>query len=158
MADPDRYAELLAPVVALAAEMAQDDKKSVQDHIDTLEARRHEIDLEIRQIRKHLDEIDSSIAVGLTHAAKDAGLKINLDAQKSEKTATVSESPTPATPLRVIIEHIPSGLKNALTIGQIKKALNVTDSKLVMPGLSKLLRNNTVRTFGQRRGKRYYRN
>jgi hypothetical protein len=156
MAEPAHYAELLAPVVALAAEMAQDDKKSVQDQIDTLEARRREIDVEIEETRKHLDEIDSSIAVGLTHAAKDAGLKINLEAQKSEKTAPASTATEPAVPLRVLIDNIPSGVENAVTIGGIKKTLNVSDSKLVMSALSKLLRNNTVKTVGQRRGKRYY--
>lgn len=152
------YANALAPALKQALELSVEDKAHTQKRIEELQAKKEQIDRELMALQQHLESIDSDLALGLTHAAREAGVKVNLvDGRNSSGNRAQSDAKLTNEDVRTILAVLPEGKQNAMTMGALKKSVDVSAVQIVPAALSRLLSDNRVKTVGQRRGKRYYR-
>ena len=152
------YANAFAPALKQAVELAVTDKAQTEKKIEELRAKKERIDQELMQLQHHLDSIDRDLALGLTHAAREAGVRVNLadGGNGSGRRAPADRKPTDED-VKKLVAVLPQGEQNAMTMGAIKKAIDISDVQIVPAALSHLLSDRNAKAVGQRRGKRYYR-
>jgi hypothetical protein len=160
MSEAAKYANAFAPVFKQAAEAAIEEKDRVVQLIEGLEQERKQIDDKVAEMREQLQNIDNNIVVGLSHAAKDAGLKLELQKRVNDSAHTDSAATAPRSSdsdLTKVLTIVPLGRKSAATFGAISKTVDIADGKVVAKALKHLVTENKVKTMGERRGKRYFR-
>ena len=143
MGEAARYANAFAPALKQAAEAALSEKKQAEERIVTLRQQRDQVDAQIRDIEKQLESIDVDIAIGLAHAAKDAGLKIDVSRRVNGKPEATGTAPRANEDnLQKIWATLPLGDKNAMTIGEIIKAAPVDDKNVISSVVKRLVSSN----------------
>ncbi len=85
-----QYADRFKSVFEQAAEAAVGDKQKLQQDVAALNEKRIEIDQQIEALEKQLAEIDDDILVGLKHAAKEAGVRLELGNGQTKEPAKQS--------------------------------------------------------------------
>ena len=159
MGEAARFSNVFAPVFKKAAETATEEKRTLLERIEGLRDQRKEIDEELEELQDQMTSLDEAITLGLTHAARDAGLKLDLNKPANGNSPAGrggSSSTVSAEGIKAVLTKVPEGRKNAMTFGSIKKAVDLSDDKLVASILKRLVSIEKVKTVGERRGKRYY--
>ena len=159
MSKSAEYANVFAPVLAKAAETATNEKRSLQDRIDGLKTQRDGLDREIKSATQQIAALDDDITVGLAHAARQAGLKLNLHG-KTDRNALHTQNGGAAKAsdehLSQLLGAVPEGKRGAMTFGMISKAVKL-ESKILSDALKRLLAKKEIKSSGERRSKRYFR-
>ncbi len=158
MPDAATLADQFRSIVDDVTKMAAEDRKSLQDQLNALMNQQTEIEKEIAELEQHIASIDKDVAVGLSRAARDAGVRVKLVGGKNGKDA---KQKTPRkrlseTDVKKVLDVIPDGEDDALTIGKITKAIGASDSTLVAAAIKQLLKDRAITSVGERRGKRYF--
>ncbi len=159
MGEAARFSNVFAPVFKKAAETATEEKKLLLDRIEKLREQRVEIDDELEKLQEQMTSLEEAITLGLTHAARDAGLRLDLNRPVNGNSpggrvgtgATVS-----AEAIRAVLTKVPDDKKSAMTFGSIRKTVSLSDDKLVASALKRLVSIDKIKTVGERRAKRYY--
>jgi len=160
MSDAAKYANAFADVFQQAADAVLEEKQNAEDRIADLESQRAEIDTEIERLRSQLEEVENNIAVGLRHAAKGAGIKLELKQKMNggaPPVVTGSGGKAPDAVLAKVLSIVPLGRQHASTFGAISKSVDIADGKEIAKVLKRLAAEKKVKTIGERRGKRYFR-
>ena len=159
MGEAARFSNVFAPVFQKAAETATEEKKTILEQIENLRDQRQRIDNELEQLQQQMASLDEAITLGLTHAARDAGLKLDLNRPMNGSATSArggSSTGVSAEAIKAVMTKMPAGRKNALTFGSIRKAVAMSDEKQVASALKRLVSIDKIKTIGQRRAKRYY--
>ena len=153
------FANQFVPLFAEIAAKAADDRKSLQEKIDALKTQHEQIDKEIEGLEQHIASIDEDVAVGFNHAARIAGVRVTVVSRKREEDARAHKTPTKQLSekdVNKLLDVIPDGEDDALTIGKITKALDAPDSAPVAAAIKRLLKERAITSVGERRAKRYF--
>ena len=59
--------------------------------------------------------------------------------------------------LSEVLARVPEGRRDAMTFGGICKAVSISDGTVIRAALKQLIKDKKIKTFGERRAKRYYR-
>ncbi len=154
------YANVFAPVFEQAAETATNEKNAMQERIEALQTQRDDFDRQIESVKQQMESLDEAIRIGLTHAAREAGLKFSLNGNGNGNAAGARKGGAD----KISNEHtsqvlaaVPEGRRDALTFGGICKAVDISDGTVVSAALKRLISDKKINTLGERRAKRYFR-
>ena len=76
--DAAAFANEFKMVFTKAAESARQEKQSLESRLAQLKSNRDQLEHDIKELQQALEEVDSNIAVGLKHAALDAGVRLEI--------------------------------------------------------------------------------
>ena len=125
-----------------------------------LAAQQKQIDSEIVELERSLGSIDKEIALGLTHAAREAGVRVVLadgPMESAKPAAGAAAADSLEKYLDRVLNVIPDGVEKALTIGKVTKSVDIEDPTIVASCVRKLLKTGKITSVGERRAKRYFR-
>ena len=150
------YANAFASVFDKASETATAEKQKVEQEIEELEEHLKKMTDEIFQLNKRLAEIDDDIAIGMKVAAKNAGVKLELNSGQKGGRATGTGikrfSPTELTvATSAVLKVLPSQTGGYMSIREIVEKSRL-EKDVVKAALRKLKAENKAGSNGVRGG------
>ena len=150
-----QYADRFKSVFEQASEAAVGDKQKLQQEVAALNEKRIEIDQQIEALEKQLVEIDDDILVGLKHAAKEAGVRLELGNGKTKEPAKEpggeSKRVTRAElqgAADAVLKALPAKTEEFIAMGEIAAESGV-DLKNCRSALKRLKRDKLAKNNGK---------
>ena len=153
------YANTFAPAIQQAVEAVGKEKEQIKNEIEQLQSQRDQIERDLAELQRRIESMDHDVAIGLTHAVRSAGLKVNLATPVNGKASTSSSHSNQALTDEVVskvVAAIPESKSHAVTIGALRKEIKISDTKVLSSALKRLIAQKKVKTVGERRAKRYF--
>jgi chromosome segregation ATPase len=146
-----KFADQFLPIFQRAAVTATGERERIKAEITKLNTQRAELDVRIKSLERQLDALESDIAVALKHAAREAGLKLDIGTHQPAAKASAATPGKSAEAERAAAVSWLKQNKGKHTGGEIRKGTGITRNVAI------LLRDvKEVKSEGERRSKVYW--
>ena len=117
--------------------------------------RQQEIEADIQETQHFIEQIDDDIAVGLKHAAKDAGVKIDVPAAIAPKKVNRLTPKASGPEIESVLMFIPLEKKHAVKISEIRAKVEF-GRKVLEWIMLQLFKMGKIAKVGKSNQMRYY--
>ena len=144
------FANEFRTVFQKAAQAAQAEKEALASRLQEVKAKRDALDAEIQEIKTAIGDVDAKVAVGLKHAALDAGVKLQIG-RNGPQSASGSRQAKRDTAAAMEKVHQALPIKNGkyMSSSDISARIGV-DLPSVKYALAKLKKQGKVESNGKR--------